>query len=171
MLLKNIIIGLLMLGILFANPIPPPPPDMPCEGDSDCPAEVPGLEYLCDEGVCMGTGAYLCNTDQDCMEENVGNVCMVGICGYADQPTDPEDPECVEDSDCPTEIPGPDYYCDNGECKQTNAYLCNSDEECLEANEGNQCADGTCLHVSNPPGCPIGLVILGLALFAVYKRH
>ncbi|MBU0532833.1 hypothetical protein KKB44_05060 [Candidatus Micrarchaeota archaeon] len=137
-----------------------------CQLDSDCPSTVPGPEYFCDVMACTETGAYLCANDDDCISAGKGNTCLAGICGFV------EPAECQVDADCPLSIPGPDYICDEGLCTQTGLYRCNDDLECMDANEGNECAQGTCLYVSKPPPnpCSFTFALLGMLAFVAFKR-
>jgi hypothetical protein len=115
----------------------------------------------------MGTAlAFLpCLSDQDCIDRGDGNACMDGSCGYV-QPA-----ACQEQSDCPSSVPGYHYECEANLCMPSGGYLCNDDSDCMEANEGNECVGGMCMHSSRqPPGsfCPlVTAFITALSLLAI----
>jgi len=105
---------------------------IPCAQNSDCIEA--NLWDTCLEGICKSSDS--CKTDLECMQKNIGNVCMDGICGYADLPN-----QCVSDDDCP-------------EGKVCHDFSCIS-------NEGIFCV-GDC-----PPCMPAFLAgFVGIAIFA-----
>lgn len=63
----------------------------------------------------FATAPVPCQTDEDCQEANQGNVCMDGICGFAQEPAIEETVEnCITDDFCASQ--GYDYCGDDGTC-------------------------------------------------------
>lgn len=60
------------------------------ENGTQVPAEPSGGEDM-DDGAEIPEPSPECTTDLDCMEQNIGNVCMQGICGYAQEPENEEE--------------------------------------------------------------------------------
>ncbi|MBU0591711.1 hypothetical protein KKF81_05290 [Candidatus Micrarchaeota archaeon] len=135
---RIIFMGLLFIGLSFT---------ISCTYDIDCTLSVPGQEMICDEGECMETGAYLCSNDEQCIDEEQGNICMAGYCGFV------EPAECFNDSDCFSTIPGYEFICDAGLCMPSEFYLCENDMQCVDAGEGELCISGKCFTDVLMPGC------------------
>jgi len=119
-----------------------------CTDDLDCFSEVPGYEFICDEGLCMPGSFYLCEDVQDCYDAQEGNACVYGKCAH-----DIPRPTCDTDDDCDPGALGPQYFCDEGECRQSGAHTCNVDKDCMDANQGNTCMDGICGNAIEPMTC------------------
>jgi hypothetical protein len=63
----------------------------------------------------FATAPIECETDLDCQQANEGNVCMDGICGYAQEPMENETADnCITDDFCFNL--GYDYCGENGTC-------------------------------------------------------
>ncbi|MBN2121578.1 hypothetical protein JW721_00765 [Candidatus Micrarchaeota archaeon] len=72
------------------------------------------LLVLLAASVAFATAQIPCATDLDCQEANLGNVCMDGICGYAQEPMDETVDNCYTDDFCFNL--GYDYCGENGTC-------------------------------------------------------
>lgn len=63
-----------------------------CNLSEDCEySSYYGLSHCMRAGLCEFEnpyGPYACTTDEYCQENNLGNVCMDGVCGFAQEPSD-----------------------------------------------------------------------------------
>lgn len=115
--------------------------------------------------VCLFAGCILpeCSTDEDCMDTNRGNVCAEGVCYFMQQPQDEIDAmmdetgvaeDAVSDDSIDDELI---IDSDDGDGLDSGSQ-CETDEECMEENLGNVCADGYCMFEQEPmPECGDGI--------------
>lgn len=148
MLRQLFLFGLLVFAFSFALNIGQKGTPSSCNTNADCNYTTPGYTYECKSGKCIQMQTYTCNTDVDCQTANVGNTCMTGICGNAQQPA-----QCTKDSDCQSLIPGPKFLCQKGQCVAGNQYLCGKTTDCTSAKKGTVCANGICTSAAQPLTC------------------
>lgn len=117
-----------------------PPPD--CETDDDCDACM-----SCVGGECTGTGAVECTEDVHCGE---GQACYVDPDDQCNNLCGEDVPECQDDGDC-----GPCGACQDGDCVNTGAVECITDDDCDEGlvcdNDANNPCIVTCVDPDQTP--------------------
>lgn len=104
-----------------------------------------------------------CQTDEDCMNANKGNVCGDGYCMYVDQASCETDENCAQFESC---------Y--GGICQfdSLKYHSCKTDIECQERNIGNACISGICENAGQPDNfvCFPGIFMALFAGFAIMRK-
>ncbi|MCX7959207.1 MAG: hypothetical protein N3B13_09185, partial [Deltaproteobacteria bacterium] len=136
-----------------------------CKTSKDC-----GDGLVCINGECRNKDDPIaCQKKEDCPSgyECINNVCEASTTcppGYHLDPGGPgQSPSCVADNPdvkpCKTDAdcPGPNYYCQNGECKEIKT-SCDSVSDCPYGYicENNTCVPGGGQDCKNDSDCPTG---------------